>query len=86
MNQLTPKAESKAAVLSFLGLVVLTAIICAIEISTRHLQVREYLIEVALAATSGALAGTVLGYICRLGLTTVRHLIVPLFDRATKIA
>lgn len=86
MNRLIPKAERKAAVLSFLGLVVLTAVICAVGVSTRHLQVREYLIEVALAATSAAIAGAVFGYVCRLGLTVVRHLIVTLFRRASEIA
>lgn len=82
MNRLTPKAERKAAILSLLGLVVLTAAICVIEFSTRPLQVRGYLVELALAAASGAIAGMVLGYICGRWLTVVQHLIVRLFDRA----
>lgn len=61
MDLVIPKAERRAAFLSFWGLVLLTAVICAMEFSTRRLQVREYLIAVALAATSRATAGTVLG-------------------------
>lgn len=56
-----PKADRRAAFLSFWGLVLLTAVICVMEFSTRHLYVREYLIAVTLAATSGATAGTVPG-------------------------
>jgi hypothetical protein len=86
MNRMIPKAECKAALLSFLGLAAFTAVICAMELSTRHLQVREYLIEVAWATTFGALGGLMFGYVGRFIVTVVRHLIVTLFDGATQIA
>jgi hypothetical protein len=67
MNRLIPKAERKAAFLSFLGLAVFVTLVCSIQLPTHHhLPTREYLDDVALATTFGALAGAVLGYIWRL--------------------
>lgn len=85
MNILIPKAERKAALLSFLGLVVLTAVMCAIQLSTHHLPVREYLTEVALGGTSGAIGGAAFGYVGWLTVTAVRRLISDCFIGATQV-
>lgn len=76
MNRLSPKAERKAAFLSFVGLAVFVALVCAIQLPTHHhLPPLQYLADVALATTFGALAGAMLGYI--------RRLIGVFFDGAT---
>lgn len=86
MNQPTLNSEHKAALLGFLGLAVFIALFCAIELSTQHRQVSEYLTGVAFAATSGAMAGALFGYICRLGTAVVQHLSVASFNGARHVA
>lgn len=86
MNRLVPKAERKAAFLSFLGLVAFIVLVCSTQVSTRHhLAAREYLADVALATACGAFAGAVLGYIWRLSVTAT-HLIVAYHNGATRIS
>src|SRR5579864_5330571 len=75
MNRLIPKAQRKVALGSFLGLVALTAVMCAVELSSRDLEVHEYLVDVALGAILGAFAGAVLGYLAWVGLTVARQVI-----------
>ena len=80
MNILIPKVERKAALLSFLGLLALTAIICASELWTHHLHAREHLINVALGATFGAIGGAVFGYIGWLSSAAARYLTGAFLD------
>lgn len=86
MNRLVPKAERKAAFLSFLGLVAFIVLVCSTQVSTHHhLPAREYLADVALATAFGAFAGAVLGYIWRLSVTAT-HLIAVDHNGATRIS
>jgi hypothetical protein len=81
VNRLIPKEQRKVAFGSFLGLMALTAVVCAVELPTRDLEVHEYLMDVGLGAVFGAMGGAVFGYIGWVGLTTVRHVIGAALDQ-----
>ncbi|HEX5279898.1 MAG TPA: hypothetical protein VFW28_07445 [Micropepsaceae bacterium] len=80
VNQLIPKGQRKVALGSFVGLVALTAVVCAVELSTRDLDMGEYLLDVGLGALFGGIGGVVFGYIAWLGLSVMRHVIGAVFN------
>lgn len=86
MNQLIPKGQRKVALGSFVGLVALTAVVCAVELSTRHLEFDEYLLDVGLGALFGGIGGMVFGYIAWLGLSVMRHVISAVFNDGQTLA
>ena len=61
--------EKKQAYFWLSGLAIFLALMCAVDISTDHLDARDYMTGAAFGSTVGAMAGAVFGYTCRLALS-----------------